>query len=138
MSAKVTSMTVFAGQTANGLVKSKATKAGESHTYLSKKDYGTTHGLKGAELRKAHDHYRAEFGMAGNKALSAMIASGEILVQKVADTKNGFNASFVRKSVLDLEVDPLTVAAQLTDEQLAGILAARKAAPAAQAPALDV
>ena len=134
--AKITSITVFQDQT--DMVKSKATKAGESHTYMSKKDYSVKFGLKGAELRRAHDQYRFDFGMSGNKALSAAIASGEIVVQKVADTKNGFNASFVRKSVLELEADPVAVAGQLTIEQLQAVLAAKQAQPQASQPALEV
>jgi len=36
----------------------------ETTKYLSKKDYGIKFKLKGAELRRAHKKYRAEFGMA--------------------------------------------------------------------------
>lgn len=135
MSAKITSMTVFADNA--GLVKSKATKSGESHTYMSKKDYGTRFSLKGAELRKAHDHYRYEFGVSGNKALASALASGDIIAQRVADTKTGISVNFVRKSVLELEADPVQIAGQLSDEQLLALIAARKAAPAAGAAAIE-
>ena len=42
------------------LVKMKEGKFDTSVTYISKKDFGVAKGLKGTELRKAHDKYRAE------------------------------------------------------------------------------
>lgn len=122
-------MTVFNGN-GSALATRETTRTNglRAVTFQTKKEYGIVNRLKGQELRRAHDKYRASFGVQGNSGITGLIATGQILVQKVSETKNGFNASFIRASVLDLEADPKQVAATLTDEELMAILKARSAA----------
>lgn len=113
----------------------KTNKAGYSTTgYLAKKAYGERFDLKGAALGRAHLQYRIDLGMAGNVNVSTMLTRGEILLQKVTTTKDGFKASFVKAAALGAapQQKPEEVAGQLTTEQLLAIIEARKpAAPAA-------
>lgn len=120
-------------------VATKTNKSGAvSVGYLSKKAYGEQKGLKGAALRRAHEAYRVEFGMAGNVNVSAMMTKGEIIAQKVTTTKDGFKVAFVRAGVLGVQPQPKPeeAAAQLSTEQLLAIINARSTpAPAVQAVA---
>lgn len=116
-------MTIFNGGNNNGaamVMKEKTLASGRrTVSYVSKKDYGIEYGLKGAELRRAHERYRMNVGVRGNAGLTGLIATGQVLVQKITETKNGFNAAFVRASVLDVDKTPKELAATMTDEQLA-------------------
>ncbi len=109
-------------------VKEKELKNGRSVTFITKKAYGEQFGLKGQPLRRAHDKYRSELGLGVNMALGSALSSGQVLAQKVTETKTGFNVNFIRANELDLEADPKQVAAQLTDEELLKIVASRKSA----------
>ena len=135
MSAK--SLTVFNGTDGQSLVAAKVSKSGTTYTYISKKDYGIKFKLKGAELRNAHEKYRAEFGLAGNGSLAQSIAKGELIMQKAKDTKTGMIATFVRRAVLPVPMSPVEAAKTLTDEQLLAMLADRKKNPAAGAAAIE-
>jgi hypothetical protein len=122
---------VFNGGGNGGLelpTKEKQLKNGRSVSYVSKKDYGIHTGLKGNELRRAHDRYRADLGVRGNTNIVSMVAQGQLLVQKLTETKTGFNVNFIRATQLDLDKNPVEVAGTLTDEQLMAILESRKAA----------
>ena len=44
----------------------------EATTYLSKKDYGQKHKLKGAELKRAHHTYRVQFGVVSDAGLTSL------------------------------------------------------------------
>lgn len=104
--------------------------------YMNKKAYGEEKHLKGAALSRAHLQYRIDFGMVGNKSISAMLTGGEIVAQKVTTTKDGFKVAFTHAHVLGAApaADPKQVAATVSTEELLAIIAARKPAPA-QAPA---
>src|SRR5678815_1941801 len=71
--------------------KTKVNKAGQTLvSFLTKKDYGVAHELKGAALTRSHQQYRIDRGVALNMRLSAAIASGQIVAEKVATTNDGF------------------------------------------------
>lgn len=104
--------------------------------YMNKKAYGAAKGIKGAALSRSHLQYRIDIGMAGNVNISAMLTKGEILLQKVTTTKEGFRAAFTRAEVLGAapQQKPEEVAGQLSVEQLLAIIEGKKLAPAAQQP----
>ena len=128
-------LTVFGSNSVSTKVSAKGY---QTVGFVPKKEYGTTHGLKGKELTRAHDKYRYELGKASIPGVIQMLTNGDYLPQSVRQTKNGISINAVRPGVLDIEVAPRDVAAKLTDEELLAIIAERKAAPGAQAPAISV
>lgn len=124
----------------NGSIEHKVTtnRAGMAVvTYLSKKDYGTQYNLKGAALRRAHDQYRIDRGVAANGNLATLMTSGQIVAEKMRGTGDGgFSVKFTpaRNFGAAPVSDPVAVAGKLSDEQLMAILNSRKVAPALPAP----
>lgn len=119
------SLVLFTG--GNGLdtkVKTLASGA-QSATYLSKKEYGAKHDLKGAKLNKAHEAYRVQRGMAGNVSLSAMLTAGQIVAEKVTTKKDGTGFSVGFTYAKELVDDPKIAAAECTTEELTAILKAK-------------
>ena len=94
---------VTTGAANTALFVEKTNKAGNTSVGLmSQKDYGAEHNLKGQALKKAHAEYRREKGVSINQNISAALAGGTILAQKVTTTKTGFNVTFVRPESLGL------------------------------------
>lgn len=125
----------------NGSIEHKVStnKAGMAIvTYLSKKEYGEKFSLKGASLRRAHDQYRIDRGVAANGNLATLMTSGQIVAEKMRGTGGGgFSVKFTpaRNFGAAPVSDPVAVAGKLSDEQLLAILNSRKAqAPAIAAP----
>jgi hypothetical protein len=70
-------------------VRYATNKSGEGVVIVSQKELGKITGLKGSALKKAHFEYRLEAGKAMNAALSAGMASGEIIGRSAVPTKSG-------------------------------------------------
>jgi hypothetical protein len=70
-------------------VRFATNKSGEGVVIVSQKELGKITGLKGSALKKAHFEYRLEAGKAMNAALSAGMASGEIIGRSAVPTKSG-------------------------------------------------
>lgn len=64
-------------------------KSGEGVVIVSQKELGKLTGLKGSALKKAHFEYRLEAGKVMNAAISAGMASGEIISRSSVPTKSG-------------------------------------------------
>lgn len=123
---------VFNGELAHKVTQNKAGLA--VVTYLSKKEYGAKHGLKGAGLRRAHDQYRIDRGVAANGNLATLMTSGQIVAEKMRGTGDGgFSVKFTPAKNFGAApaADPVAEAGKLSDEQLMAILNSRKAAPVA-------
>jgi hypothetical protein len=63
-------------------------------TFLSQKEYGLAHNLKGQTLKRAHHEYRLAFGTTANASLSSAMAKGAIVVRSVSPTASGFTVAF--------------------------------------------
>ena len=116
------------------LHKVTTSKAGAvTTTYMTKKEFGEKHGLKGAALKRAHDRYRNDRGVQLNSNLSALIAQGKVLLEKVTvnKDKSGFTGKFITPGELDI-VNPVQEAQKLSDKELLAILESRK--PKTEAP----
>lgn len=124
-----TSLVLFNGQADH---KVSTNKAGATVvTYLSKKEYGEKYSLKGAKLRRQHDQYRVERGVAANGNLATLMTSGQIVAEKMRGTGDGgFSVKFTpaRNFGAAPAADPKTVAASLSDAELLAIMEARKTA----------
>jgi len=114
--------------------KVSTNKSGATTTaYLSKKEYGEKHGVKGQALNRAHLQYRIDRGVNANGNLAAMMTSGQIVAEKQVSTSDGFKVKFTfAKNLGCAPTDPKVEAAKLSDADLLAILEARKAAPAQQ------
>jgi hypothetical protein len=101
----------------------------QSMTFLSKKEYGERFGLKGQQLRKAHEQYRMSRGIAANGNLAQLMTSGQVVAEKLTTRKDGsgFAVAFTYAKEFDT-ADPKVIAQQLTDEELLAILEQRKLA----------
>ena len=129
-----TDMTVFAG---NGEV-SKVTvlKAGGTSTMpLTMKVYGYKHGVKGQELKRRYAQYRMDRGLAGNASLSSLLASGQLLAERVTKRVDksgamlGLTVGFTLPGRIVSATGNAEAAAEtLTNEQLLAIIAKREAA----------
>lgn len=131
-----TGIVVFNGD--NRLHVTKTSTSGAVTTgYVSKKDYGTRHNLKGSALTKAHTKYRVDRGLDANRNLASMLAGGLIVAEKQVMKANGegFKVDFTFAKELDVQpvVDPVKVAGQLNVEQLKAILAEKEQASSKKA-----
>jgi len=131
-------MTVFGNGTDNNSVV-KTNKAGATTVaFLSQKDYGIKHGLKGQALKRAHLQYRIDRGTNGNASLSGLIAKGQVVLEKVRNwaSGKGFDAKFTYAKELGVvATDPMAEAKKLSKEQLLAIIAEQDKAAAAGKPA---
>jgi len=131
----MSAIALFNGNTSTSI--STVSKGG-TVTFMTKKAYGAKYSLKGAALRRAHEQYRIERGVAGNGALATLMTSGQVLAERVKWNKSetGFTVGFTLASKLGAApVDAKAAAAQLSDDQLLAIIAARSASKPATQPA---
>lgn len=99
--------------------------------YMSMKDYGIKLGLKGQALKRAHARYRNDRGVQANSNLAALIAKGQVLLEKVtvSKDKSSFTGKFITPRELDI-VDPKAEARKLSKAELLGLIAEVEAAAA--------
>jgi hypothetical protein len=101
-------------------VRFATNKSGEGVVIVSQKELGKITGLKGSALKKAHFEYRLEAGKAMNAALSAGMASGEIIGRSAVPTKSGdLKVMYSRVSNLKAPAEktakPVSLAQQLVN-----------------------
>lgn len=103
---------------------------GNAVTYVTKKEYGERHGLKGAALTRAHLEYRRTSGLAMNADLSSAMAKGAIVAQRVTPTATGMQVLFIDPAKLVPKATKSTVTAEralatlgITAEDLAALRA---------------
>lgn len=105
---------------------------------LTQKAYGERFNLRGQELKRKYQRYLCDMGVQGNKGIASMIAGGEILTKRFAQTVDkggrliGYKADFLCANEVDTSSSPELAAQQLSDEQLLAIIEGRK--PKAEEP----
>ena len=118
--------------------KVKTLKRGTRVSFLSQKEYGKLHNLKGNPLKRAHSKYRLEFGVKANVWVSNLVASGQWVAQAVAPTVNKAGEGEITvkfKSAASFPVEK-TVGECSVAELLAAVeLAKKKEAAAAKSDA---
>ena len=127
----MSSVTVF-NNSALAVSTKTSTTGAVRETFVSKKAFGITSGLKGKALARAHDEYKVRFGVAGNANVSVNIATGQWIAQSVTHAKDGLSHSVKFVNASELE------AAQPTDAELIAMFAARGLKIPTVVPAVEV
>lgn len=71
-----------------------STNGSTTSTYISRKEYGQKFNLKGTELKQRHEAYQLERGTLANQNVAAMLAGGQIVIEKAMVNKTGSGGSF--------------------------------------------
>ena len=109
-----------AAEAAANLHKRTELKSGAvTLSYMSMKEFGILKGLKGQALKRAHARYRNDRGVQANSNLAALIAKGQVLLEKVtvSKDKSSFTGKFITPGELDI-VDPKAEARKLSPAEL--------------------